>query len=313
MAAVNTTPSVATASGAGFLNYRRREAVAGYLFILPWIIGFFVFTLGPIVASFYLSFTHYEVVRAPVWAGLANYERLLQDDLFWQSMKVTTIYVAVSVPLGLVLSFLIALLMNQNVKGIGFWRTVFYLPNLVPLVAGTMLWLWIFNPRLGLLNSALARFGIEGPNWLGSQQWALPSLIMMNLWTVGGATLIYLAGLQGIPSDLYSAVEVDGGGAWAKLKTVTIPQMTPVIFYNLVLGMIAGFQVFAQPLIMTGGGPRYATLFAVLYLYQNAFANFRMGYASAIAWALFLVILVLTVLVFRFSSWVYYEGDARRR
>jgi multiple sugar transport system permease protein len=228
-------------------------------------------------------------------------------------MKVTSIYVAVSVPLGLVLSFLIALLMNQNVKGIGFWRTIFYLPNLVPLVAGTMLWLWIFNPRLGLLNTTLEWFGIEGPNWLGSQQWALPSLIIMNLWGVGGATLIYLAGLQGIPSDLYDAVALDGGGAWAKLKTVTIPQMTPVIFYNLVLGMIAGFQVFAQPLIMTGGGPRYSTLFAVLYLYQNAFANFRMGYASAIAWALFLVILVLTVLVFRFSSWVYYEGDARKR
>jgi multiple sugar transport system permease protein len=313
MAAVNTTPNVAAASGAGFLNYRRKEAVAGYLFIMPWIIGFFVFTLGPIVASFYLSFTNYEVVRAPVWTGLANYERLLQDDLFWQSMKVTTIYVAVSVPLGLVLSFLIALLMNQNVKGIGFWRTIFYLPNLVPLVAGTMLWLWIFNPRLGLLNTTLEWFGITGPNWLGSQQWALPSLIIMNLWGVGGATLIYLAGLQGIPSDLYDAVALDGGGAWAKMKTVTIPQMTPVIFYNLVLGMIAGFQVFAQPLIMTGGGPRYATLFAVLYLYQNAFANFRMGYASAIAWALFLVILVLTILVFRFSSWVYYEGDARKR
>lgn len=313
MAAADTSARVPAPAGAGFLNHRRKEAIAGYLFILPWIIGFLVFTLGPIVASFYFSLTHYEVVRAPVWAGLANYERLVQDDLFWQSMKVTSIYVAVSVPVGLVLSFLVALLMNQNVKGVGFWRTIFYLPNLVPLVAGTMLWLWIFNPRLGLLNGALDWFGIEGPNWLGSQQWALPSLIIMNLWGVGGATLIYLAGLQGIPSDLYDAVSVDGGGAWARLKTVTIPQMTPVIFYNLVLGLIAGFQVFAQPLIMTGGGPRYSTLFVVLYLYQNAFANFRMGYASAIAWALFLVILVLTILVFRFSSWVYYEGDARRR
>jgi multiple sugar transport system permease protein len=313
MAAANTTTRTAPAAGAGFLNHRRREAIGGYLFIMPWIIGFLVFTLGPIVASLYLSFTHYEVVRAPVWAGLANYERLINDDLFWQSMKVTTIYVAVSVPLGLVLSFLVALLMNQNVKGVGFWRTIFYLPNLVPLVASTMLWLWIFNPRIGLLNGALERFGIAGPNWLGSQQWALPSLIIMNLWGVGGATLIYLAGLQGIPSDLYDAVSVDGGGAWAKLKTITIPQMTPVIFYNLVLGMIAGFQVFAQPLIMTGGGPRYATLFVVLYLYQNAFANFRMGYASAIAWALFVVILALTILVFRFSAWVYYEGDTRKR
>jgi multiple sugar transport system permease protein len=254
------------------------------------------------------------VVKPPVWAGLANYERLVKDDLFWQSMKVTTIYVAVSVPLGLVLSFLVALLMNQRVKGLGFWRTIFYLPNLVPLVAGTMLWLWMFNPKFGLINGLLQRLGIDGPLWLQSQQWALPSLIIMNLWGVGGATLIYLAGLQGIPSDLYDAVAVDGGGTWAKLRTITIPQMTPVIFYNLVLGMIAGFQVFAQPLIMTGGGPRYATLFVVLYLYQNAFANFRMGYASAIAWALFLVILVLTVIIFRFSSyWVYYEGDTRKR
>jgi multiple sugar transport system permease protein len=307
---------MATMSGtvqAGWLNYRKREAIAGYLFILPWIIGFLVFTLGPIVASLYYSFTAYQVVKPPVWIGLDNYRRLIHDDLFWQSMQVTSIYVVVSVPLGLVLSFAVALLMNQQVKGLGFWRTIFYLPNLVPLVASTMLWLWIFNPEFGLLNGALERFGIDGPLWLGSQKWALPSLIMMNLWTVGGATLIYLAGLQGIPSDLYGAVEVDGGGAWAKLKTVTIPQMTPVIFYNLVLGMIAGFQVFAQPLIMTGGGPRYSTLFVVLYLYQNAFANFRMGYASAIAWALFLVILALTVLVFRFSSWVYYEGETRKR
>jgi multiple sugar transport system permease protein len=295
-------------------NYRQREAIAGYLFILPWIVGFLALTLGPIIASLYLSFTNYQLVKPPVWTGLANYDRLLNDRLFWQSMKVTATYVAVSVPVGLVLSFGVALLMNQRVKGIGFWRTVFYLPNLIPLVASTMLWLWIFNPEYGLLNGALERFGIDGPLWLQSQQWALPSLIVMNLWTVGGSTLIYLAGLQGIPSDLYQAVEVDGGGAWAKLWAVTIPQMTPVIFYNLILGLIAGFQVFAQPLIMTGGGPRYSTLFVVLYLYQNAFSNFRMGYASAIAWALFLVILLLTVFLFWLSNrWVYYEADARQR
>ncbi len=296
------------------LNYRQWEAVAGYLFILPWIVGFLTLTLGPIVASLYFSFTNYQLVKPPVWTGLANYERLINDKLFWQSMRVTATYVAVSVPVGLVLAFGVALLMNQRVKGIGFWRTVFYLPNLVPLVAATMLWLWIFNPEFGLLNGALDRIGIDGPLWLQSQKWALPSLIFMNLWTVGGSTLIYLAGLQGIPSDLYEAVEVDGGGHMAKLRAVTIPQMTPVIFYNLILGLIAGFQVFAQPLIMTGGGPRYSTLFVVLYLYQNAFSNFRMGYASAIAWALFMVILVLTVLLFWLSNrWVYYEGDTRQR
>lgn len=296
------------------LNHRQWEAIAGYLFIMPWIIGFLGLTLGPIIASLYFSFTNYQLVKPPVWTGLANYERLINDTLFWKSMRVTATYVAVSVPVGLVLSFAVALLMNQRVRGIGFWRTVFYVPNLIPLVASTMLWLWIFNPEFGLLNGALARFGIDGPLWLQSQKWALPSLIIMNLWTVGGSTLIYLAGLQGIPSDLYEAVEVDGGGPLAKLRAVTIPQMTPVIFYNLILGLIAGFQVFAQPLIMTGGGPRYSTLFVVLYLYQNAFSNFRMGYASAIAWALFLVILVLTLLLFWLSNrWVYYEADSRRR
>ena len=303
---------MASASRVGWLNYRRREAIGGYLFILPWVIGFFVFTFGPIVASFYYSLTEYQVVKPPVWVGLDNYQRLLEDDLFWKSLRVTSLFVVVSVPVGLVLSFLVALLMNQRVKGIGFWRTLFYLPNLIPLVGSTMLWLWIFNPEFGLLNGFLDQIGINGPLWLRSQDWALPSLILMSLWGVGASTLIYLAGLQGVPTDLYGAVEVDGGGAWAKFWTVTIPQMSPVIFYNLILGIIAGFQVFAQPLIMTGGGPRYSTLFVVLYLYQNAFTNFRMGYASAIAWVLFLIILVLTIFTFRASrSWVYYEGERR--
>jgi multiple sugar transport system permease protein len=303
---------MATVSGVGWLNYRRREAIGGFLFIAPWIVGFLVFTLGPIIASFYFSFTNYQVVKPPVWAGLANYRRLLEDDLFWQSLKVTSLYVVISVPLGLVLSFLVALLMNQKVKGIGFWRTIFYLPNLVPLIGATMLWLWIFNPEFGLLNGFLDTFGIDGPLWLRSQKWALISLIIMSLWNVGGSTLIYLAGLQGIPTDLYDAVEVDGGGSLAKFWTVTVPQMSPVIFYNLILGIILGFQVFAQPLIMTRGGPRYATLFVVLYLYENAFGNFRMGYASAIAWVLFLIIFALTVITFRMSrSWVYYEGERR--
>lgn len=294
------------------LNYRTREAIGGYLFITPWILGLLIFIAYPIVASFYYSFTNFQIVKPPVWIGTANYERLLHDQFFWKAIKVTVIYVVVSVPLGLVLSFLVALLMNQKVKGIGFWRTIFYLPNLIPLVAGTMLWLWIFNPEYGLMNSLLAQIGIDGPLWLRSQTWALPSLILMNLWGVGGATLIYLAGLQGIPSDLYDAVAVDGGGAWAKFRAITIPQMSPVIFYNLILGMIAGFQVFAQPLIMTGGGPRSSTLFVVLYLYLNAFRDFRMGYASAIAWVLFLIILALTILTFRMSrSWVYYEGERR--
>lgn len=295
-------------------SHRKMEAIAGYLFISPWAIGFLVFILGPIIASFYLSFTEYEVVKPPVWAGLANYRNLIHDNLFWKSMKVTTIYVVVSVPLTLILSFMVALLMNQKVRFIGFWRTIYYLPNLVPLVAGTMLWLFLLNPDYGMVNGLLARVGVNGPLWLQSTKWALPSLILMSLWGVGGPTLIYLAGLQGIPTDLYDAVALDGGGAWAKFVTVTVPQMSPVIFFNLILGIIAGFQVFAQPLIMTNGGPRYATLFVVLYLYQNAFRNFQMGYASAIAWVLFMAIMALTVVTFRLSSyWVYYEGEARQQ
>lgn len=294
--------------------YARREAMEGYLFILPWLLGLLIFVVGPICASFYLSFTGYEIVRPPAWVGLRNYEQLLGDRLFWQALKVSTLYVLTSVPLGLILSFSVALLMNQRVYFIGLWRTVYYIPSLVPVIASTMLWLWIFNPEFGLLNMGLRMVGIEGPLWLGHSRWALPSLILMSLWTVGAPMLIYLAGLQGIPTDLYEAADIDGAGVWPKFLNITVPMMTPVIFFNLVINMIAAFQVFVQPYIMTQGGPRYATLFYVLHLYQNAFQFFRMGYASALAWVLFAVILVLTGLIFRSSAaWVYYEGELRRR
>lgn len=292
----------------------RREAIEGYIFILPWLVGLVAFVLGPILVSLYLSFTDYEIVRSPIFVGLRNFDQLVADRLFWQALRVSSIYVFTSVPLGLVLSFGVALLMNQNVRFVGLWRTVYYLPTLVPVIASTMLWLWIFNPEFGLLNMLLALVGIDGPLWLGHSRWALPSLILMSLWTVGAPMLIYLAGLQGIPTDLYEAADIDGAGGWAKFRNVTIPMMTPVIFFNLVINMIAAFQVFVQPFIMTQGGPRYATLFYVLYLYQNAFQYFRMGYASALAWILFAVILVLTALIFRSSVlWVYYEGELRRR
>ncbi len=293
---------------------RRQDAVAGYLFIMPWLLGFLIFVLGPIAVSLYLSFTDYEIVSTPTFTGLRNFELLIADRLFWQALKVSSIYVFISVPLGLIFSFSVALLMNQQVRWIGLWRTIYYIPTLVPVIASTMLWLWIFNPQFGLLNMALRLVGIEGPLWLGHSRWALPSLIIMSLWTVGAPMLIYLAGLQGIPTDLYEAAEMDGAGVIAQFRHVTIPMMTPVIFFNLVINIIAAFQIFAQPFIMTQGGPRYATLFYVLYLYQNAFKFFRMGYASALAWVLFAVILVLTVLIFRSSTgWVYYEGDVRRQ
>ena len=292
----------------------RREAIEGYLFIMPWLAGLVIFIVGPIIASFYLSLTDYEVIRPPTFVGLRNFDQLVNDRLFWQALKVSSIYVFTSVPMGLVLSFAVALLMNQKVRFVGLWRTVYYIPTLVPVIASTMLWLWIFNPEFGLLNMMLALVGIDGPLWLGHTRWALPSLILMSLWTVGAPMLIYLAGLQGIPTDLYEAAEIDGAGAWVKFRNVTIPMMTPVIFFNLVINMIASFQIFVQPFIMTEGGPRYATLFYVLYLYQNAFQFFRMGYASALAWVLFAVILILTIVVFRSSAlWVYYEGELRQR
>ncbi|MCX6046779.1 MAG: sugar ABC transporter permease [Chloroflexi bacterium] len=292
----------------------QREALEGYLFILPWLLGLLIFILVPIIASFYFSLTSFEVVKPPIFVGLENYVRLIHDQLFWQALKVTCIYVVTSTPLGLILSFAIALLMNQKVRFVSLWRTIFYMPTLVPVIASTMLWLWIFNPQFGLLNTLLRYVGIEGPLWLGHSQWALPSLIIMSLWTVGGPMLIYLAGLQGIPTDLYEAAEVDGAGAWAKFWAVTLPMMTPVIFFNLIMNMIFAFQVFTQAFIMTQGGPRYATLFYVLYLYQNAFKFFRMGYAAALAWVLFLAILLMTALVFRSSAiWVFYEGEVRKR
>lgn len=298
----------------GRTQSERREAAEGYLAISPWLLGLVIFTLGPIIASLYFSFTDYEVVKSPTWIGLANYQRLADDRLFWQSLKVTGIYVAVSVPLGIFLSFAVALLMNQKVRLIGFFRTAYYMPNLVPAVGSAILWIWIFNPEFGLLNTSLAAIGIEGPLWLGHSKWALPALIIMSLWGVGGGMLIYLAGLQGIPTDLYEAAEVDGASPWRRFLYITIPQMTPVLFFNLIMGIIGSFQVFTAGYIMTGGGPRYATYFYVLYLYNNAFQYFRMGYASALAWILAVIILFFTLLVFRSSSaWVYYEGQLRGR
>jgi multiple sugar transport system permease protein len=293
----------------------RREALEGYVFILPWLIGAMIFTVGPIIASFYLSLTDFEVVKPPVFTGLDNYVRLFQDKLFWQSLKVTAIYTFASVTLGLVLSFLVALLLNQNIRGVGLFRTLYYVPNLVPAVASSMLWVWIFNPQFGLLNSLLKiLFDIEGPLWLGHTKWALPSLILMSLWGVGGPMLIYLAGLQDIPTELYEAAQIDGANGWQQFIFITIPHMTSIILFNLVMGLIGSFQVFTQGYLMTGGGPRYATLFYVLYLYQNAFRFFKMGYASAMAWVLLLIILALTLLVLRSSAlWVYYEGEVKAK
>jgi len=269
-----------------------------------------IFTIGPIIASFYLSLTNYDIINPPNFVGFSNYKTLfLEDRLFWQALKVTAIYTAGSVPLQLICGFMIALLMNQKLKGISVFRTIYYLPAVVSGVAVSVLWKWIFMPDVGIINILLSKIGIRGPNWLGDPSWVLPALIVMSLWGVGGGMVIYLAGLQGIPTELYEAAELDGAGRWAKFKAITIPMMSPVIFFNLVMGVIGSFQTFTQAYIMTSGGPQNASLFYILYLYQRAFQELRMGYASALAWILFLVILLCTLIIFKTSAgWVYYEG-----
>jgi len=291
----------------------RREALECYAFIALAVIGFLTLQAGPIGASAYLSLTDSELVGTPVWVGLKNYATLAQDPLFWQSMKVTVTYAVIALPVGLVLSLAVALLMNQNVRGISVFRTVYYLPAVISGVAVAVLWRWIFNPEFGILNVLLGYIGIHGPNWLQDRHWALPSLIVMGFWGIGGSMMIYLASLQGIPSQLYEAVEIDGGAAWDKFAHVTVPMISPVVFFNLVTGIIGTFQEFTRVYVMTNGGPSNATLFYGLYLYRNAFRYFQMGYASALAWVLLVTILFLTLLLFRSSRlWVYYEGNVER-
>lgn len=290
-----------------------RENLEGWLFASPWIIGFVLWTLGPMAASFVLMFTNWDLVSPPTWAGLKNVRELLSDDLMLQSLKVTTIYAITSVPLHLIVGLGLAMLLNTEIAGLRFYRTAFYLPSVLSGVAVALLWRWLFSPEFGLINLLLSYVGIEGPSWLGDERWALPSLVLMSLWSVGAGTIIYLAGLQGIPTDLYEAAEVDGAQGWARFRYITLPMMSPVLFFQFVTGLIAALQVFTQPFIMTNGGPNNATNFIMIQLYRNAFTYFRMGYASVIAWALFAYILVLTLLVFRSSAlWVHYEGDVRR-
>ena len=289
-------------------NLTRREALECYLFISPICIGLLVFTIGPILASLYFSFTEYNIIRAPKWVGLGKFHDLIQDELFWQSLKVTSLYVVMHLPISLVLALGIALLMNQKVRGIIFFRTVYYLPSVVSGVAVALLWMWIFNPEFGILNTLLALVNIQGPAWLFDEHWSLPAIALMSLWGVGGSMLIYLAGLQGIPSELYEAAEIDGASRWRRFWFITLPMLSTVILFNLVMGLIASFQEFTPAYVMTSGGPNFSTLFYNYYLYENAFEYLYMGYASAMAWVLLVIVLILTLLVFKSSPmWVFYQ------
>jgi len=289
---------------------RRREAALGYIFILPWILGFLLFTLGPFAASLYLSFTTYSILQPGKWVALGNYLTAFTDDrLFWTVLYNTTYYVVGSVPLRIVLAFALALLLNTKVRGLTAWRTLFYVPSITPLVATIILWAYLLNPKFGLINYALGLFGVRPLPWLTSPIWSKPALLIMSVWWVGGNMVIFLAGLQGIPDHLYEAAELDGANALRRLLHITIPLMTPTIYFNLVMNLINAFQVFAQSFIMTGGGPLNSTRFYMHYLYDNAFLYFKMGYASAMAWVLFVIIFVLTMLLVKTSDrWVFYTG-----
>lgn len=293
---------------------RLGQAIEGYLFISPWIVGFLLFTAGPIAASLVLSFFQWSLIRPPRLVWFDNYVQMFsQDPLFWQSLKVTLTYVAAAVPLQLAFALFLAILLNQKVRLIPLFRTIFYMPSQVSAVAVAVIFLWIYHPELGLINDLLAKVGVKGPAWLISERWALPALIGMSLWSVGGAMIILLAGLQDIPPHLYEAAALDGAGETAKFLHVTLPMLSPVIFFNLVLGIIGGFQYFAQAYVMTRGGPLNATLFYALYLYLNAFNFLKMGYAAALAWILFIVIVAATILQLRLARhWVYYEFEGGR-
>ncbi|MXX26353.1 MAG: sugar ABC transporter permease [Caldilineaceae bacterium SB0668_bin_21] len=303
--------AVAPAGKASFFGWWRWRRIEGYLFIAPWLIGFVAFVLGPFLASFFLSFADWNLVRPPTWVGLEHYRTMLTNDPKYIKSFVNTVYFTVfHVPLILVVALFVALLLNRQLPGIGVFRTLFYLPSVTAGVATAILWRFIFNYHYGLLNQAIGLLGIQGPNWLGSTKWAMPAFIIMSTWGFGSLMVLYLAGLQGVPRELYEAAEIDGATAWDKLLNVTIPMMSPVIFFTMIMTIIGSFQIFTAAFVMTEGGPADATLFYILYLYRSAFQWLRIGYASAMAWILFLVILALTLIQLKLSRrWVFYAGE----
>lgn len=292
---------------------RRKEAIAGYLFISPWLIGFIVFFVGPIIASFVLSFTQWNIVGTPEWIGLKNYQDIFTSDpRFVKAVQVTLTYAVIYLPLEVICGIGLAVLMNLKLRGIGIFRTLYYMPYVVPQVAAALVWVWMLNARYGVVNTVLGWVGVTGPNWLGSPAYILTSLTIIALWGVGGSSVIYLAGLQNIPSVFYEAATVDGANNFQKFFRITLPLLSPTIFFQVVLGLIGVFQTFTPAYIAAGatGGPLQSGLFYMLYLYNRGFETLRMGYASALAWILTAFILVVTVMVLRSSRyWVYYETD----
>lgn len=290
----------------------KREAITAFFFILPWLIGFSVFLLYPVVASIYLSFTDYSVLRSPVFIGLANFRDLMHDPIFWQAIWNTAVYTAWVLPISAIVAIGLALLLNTRLRGMVFYRTIFFIPSLVPMVALAVLWQWIFNGQYGILNAALQAVGFRHPpNWLGDPAWSKTALVILAAWGVGNAMVIYLAGLQDVPQHLYEAAELDGAGWWASTKNVTLPMISPVILFNMIMGIIGTLQVFTVPYVISpDGSPARSINFYAMYLFDNAFIYHKMGYACAMGWILFVVILILTLLSFKLSErHVHYGGN----
>ena len=295
-------------------KFQTQRALWGYVFALPWVIGLIVFWVGPILTSFYYSFTSFEVIGSPDWLGLANYNRAFnQDDLIWPSLGRTFAFALVYVPAAIFGALFLASLLNQNLKGTNIYRTIFFVPHLIPAVALAVVWTFLLQPKMGPVNMNLRDLGVANPpNWLSSRETALYSVIMINVWAaVGGNTmLIFLAGLQGVPQELYEAAEIDGAGAWRKFWNVTLPLLTPTIFFNLVLAIIGALNVFTTAWVATKGGPSYATWFFALHIYTEAFQYFRLGYGSALAWVLAVIVMFFTWIQVQYSKrWVHYEGN----
>ncbi|OQA47509.1 MAG: Lactose transport system permease protein LacF [Chloroflexi bacterium ADurb.Bin325] len=288
----------------------RHSLRIGLLFISPWVIGFLAFRLIPFIMSFYYSFTFYPVLETPKWIGLDNFVQLFKDPRFLTSLYNTAYYSFFAVPLATFAGILLAMLLNMKVRGMSIWRTIFYLPSITPVVATSLVWLWMFNPRAGVINFVLSLVGIRGPGWLGSPVWAKPALILMSLWGVGGAVVIYLAALQDVPRELVEAAQLDGANVPRQIWHVTLPMISPVILFNVITGLIGAFQFFTEVHVMTGGSgsPADSTMMMSIYLWQTAFRFFKMGYASAQAWVLFVIIVIFTVIMFRVSGKLVYYG-----
>ncbi len=294
------------------------ETLFGWIFIIPAVLGLLLFQLGPVVASLGLSFTKYDIINRPTWHGLTNYTKLFSDDLWLKSIEVTSRYVALYVPLSLVFAYLVALLMSGRIRGIAVWRTMWYLPSIVPAVAAAAVWRWGLHPEFGPINYPLKLLGLPAPRWLADPDWIVPSIVFISLWGLGNSVLIFLAAITGVPPSFYEAAEVDGAGRWDRFRLITVPLTSSIIFFQLIIAVIQAFQVFTSAFILFGSnaasssaGPGNAALFYMLYMYRNAFGYFRNGYASAMAWLLFLTVALLTLVLFKTQNrWVYYEaGD----